>query len=66
LPPNDANPDVSCGGAGGVSSLRSEQPFVQIALCDGSVRTVNNKVKPDVWKALATCAGGEVVNLDDL
>jgi type II secretory pathway pseudopilin PulG len=66
LTPNDERPDVSCGGAGGVSSLRSEVPTVQVGLCDGSVRSVTAKVKPAVWQALATRNGGEVIDINDL
>jgi prepilin-type N-terminal cleavage/methylation domain-containing protein len=64
LPPNDERPDVSCAGAGGVSSLRSELGVVLTALCDGSVRSVANAVKPETWKALATRNGGETFDND--
>jgi len=50
---NDARPDVSCGGAGGLSGLRSLDDAVPAALCDGSVRMVNQKVALEVWKALS-------------
>jgi type II secretory pathway pseudopilin PulG len=65
LPPNDERPDVSCAGTGGVSSLRSEKSFVQVGICDGSVRSVSTKVKPAVWQALATRNGGEVIDVND-
>ncbi len=35
---------------------------VNVLLCDGSVRFVSNGVALDVWRALATRAGGEVVS----
>jgi type II secretory pathway pseudopilin PulG len=50
---NDPRPDVSCGGAGGLSGLRSLEDTVPAAICDGSVRMVNQKVALDVWKALS-------------
>jgi type II secretory pathway pseudopilin PulG len=50
---NDDRPDVSCGGAGGLSGLRSTGDRVNFALCDGSVHSVKTTIAPDVWKALA-------------
>jgi type II secretory pathway pseudopilin PulG len=35
------NPDVSCAGAGGVSTLRTDARLVQVALGDGSVRSLD-------------------------
>ena len=32
---------MNCGGAGGVSTLRSFDDLILVALADGSVRTVN-------------------------
>ena len=40
LRPNDERPDVSCGGVSGVSALRSFENYVQVGMCDGSVRSV--------------------------
>jgi prepilin-type processing-associated H-X9-DG protein len=62
---NDPRPDVSCGGAGGLSGLRTLIGGSNVALCDGSVRFVSVNVKLDVIKALSTRAGGEVINADD-
>jgi len=62
---NEAKPDVSCGGAGGLSGLRSATSTTNISICDGSVRAVNTTVKLSVWKALATRNGGEVIGPDD-
>jgi type II secretory pathway pseudopilin PulG len=60
--PNDARPDVDCGGAGGLSALRSLDDQVAIALCDGSVRLIQaRKMKAETWKALTTRNGGEVI-----
>ncbi|HVS37040.1 MAG TPA: DUF1559 domain-containing protein [Gemmataceae bacterium] len=38
---NDGRPDVSCGGEGGVSTLRTYTDFVLVGLGDGSVRSLN-------------------------
>jgi type II secretory pathway pseudopilin PulG len=40
---NDERPDVSCGGEGGVSTLRSLMDDIPVGMADGSVRTVNAK-----------------------
>jgi hypothetical protein len=63
---NDERPDVSCAGQGGLSGLRSLKNTTNIGMCDGSVRSINAAVKLSVWKALATRAGGEVVNFNEL
>ncbi len=49
---NDAKPDVSCGGAGGLSGLRGFGDGVSVGFADGSVRFVSQSVKPAVWKLL--------------
>jgi type II secretory pathway pseudopilin PulG len=57
---NDARPDVDCGGAGGLSGLRSVGLHaVHIGMCDGSVNLLNENMAPELLKALATRAGGE-------
>jgi type II secretory pathway pseudopilin PulG len=61
---NDKRPDVSCGGVGGVSALRSFEDYVQVAICDGSVRPVASGVSHKTWKAVLTPADGEVVGPD--
>jgi prepilin-type processing-associated H-X9-DG protein len=61
---NDAKPDVSCDGDGGLSALRSVNPGVNVGFADGSVRYITEKangVEPNVWKALTSRNGGEVV-----
>jgi prepilin-type processing-associated H-X9-DG protein len=60
---NDEKPDVDCGGAGGLSGLRSLNNAVNVGFCDGSVRVITDAVKADVLKAIATRAGGENVEL---
>jgi hypothetical protein len=61
---NDASPDVDCEGAGGLSGLRGLQGGVSIALCDGSVRFLSEKVSLATLRAAATRAGGEVLGAD--
>lgn len=56
---NDARPDVNCGGAGGLSGLRSLGNGTNIALGDGSVRYVQMNLKPEVWKLLAQRDDGQ-------
>jgi prepilin-type processing-associated H-X9-DG protein len=56
---NDAKPDVSCGGIGGLSGLRSDEDKVNVLLADGSVRVISAKVKQEVWKMLADRADGQ-------
>jgi prepilin-type processing-associated H-X9-DG protein len=58
---NDARPDVSCGGAGGLSGLRAMGSQVNVGMCDGSVRVVSQAVKPDVWKLLASRNDGMAI-----
>jgi type II secretory pathway pseudopilin PulG len=58
---NDEKPDVNCAGFGGLSGLRCNEDTVFIAFADGSVRPISSKVKLDIWKALATRNGGEVI-----
>jgi type II secretory pathway pseudopilin PulG len=40
---NDERPDVSCGGEGGVSTLRSLTDDILVGVADGSVRVLNAK-----------------------
>ena len=61
---NDKKPDVDCGGAGGHAGVRSVARGANVLMGDGSVRFVSSSLELSVWKAIATRAGGEVVNLD--
>jgi type II secretory pathway pseudopilin PulG len=40
---NDERPDVSCGGEGGVSTLRSLSDEILVGMGDGSVKSINAK-----------------------
>jgi prepilin-type N-terminal cleavage/methylation domain-containing protein/prepilin-type processing-associated H-X9-DG protein len=62
---NDARPDVSCGGAGGLSGLRTLHNTANVAFGDGSVRSLSARINLDVWGALAGRNDGQVIpNLD--
>jgi prepilin-type processing-associated H-X9-DG protein len=62
---NDSRPDVNCAGQGGLSGLRGLGRTVNVAMGDGSVRAISNTIKIEVWKALATRNGGEVIEDKD-
>lgn len=50
----------------GIASARSQHPGgVNVGLADGSVRFVRNGVDLNVWRAIGTKAGGEVLNTTD-
>lgn len=49
----------------GIPSRSMHPNLVQIALVDGSVRSVDEQVDLSVWQALGTREGGETVRLDD-
>jgi Tfp pilus assembly protein PilE len=61
---NDEKPDVDCGGAGGLSALRTRIPVVQVGMADGSVRAVKVGIDLKTWQAACTRGGGEVIQLD--
>jgi len=64
LRPNDKRPDVSCGGVGGVSALRSYERYVLVSICDGAARTVMTDISHKTWKAAMTPKGGEILGND--
>ncbi len=43
LKPNDERPDVTCGGEGGVSTLRSLDDNIAVGLGDGSAAFISAK-----------------------
>jgi type II secretory pathway pseudopilin PulG len=61
---NDRRPDVTCGGAGGLSGLRSFLPGACVAMCDGSVRFVRDTVKADVWQKAGNYKNNVPFNFD--
>jgi prepilin-type processing-associated H-X9-DG protein len=64
LRPDDARPDVSCAGLGGLSGPRTLTNGFNVGFADGSVRFIVNTVSHETWKALTTRGGGEVVGND--
>jgi Tfp pilus assembly protein PilE len=64
LPIGSSKPDVDCGGEGGLFAARAVTNMVQVALCDGSVRSVSPGVKFATWQAAFTRDGGEVLGDD--
>ncbi len=56
---NDARPDVSCGGAGGLSGLRGPTNGVNVGFADGSVRFISQSAKPGIWKLLTSRNDGQ-------
>jgi prepilin-type N-terminal cleavage/methylation domain-containing protein len=65
LTPNSSTPDVAGHGQGGVSSRSPFAGGVNASLADGSVRFCRDSIPTGTWRALATRAGGEVVNSTD-
>jgi hypothetical protein len=58
LQPNDERPDVSCGGVSGVSTLRSFEKYVLVAVLDGSARAVQNTISKETWQHAMDPADG--------
>ena len=62
---NDERPDVSCGGEGGVSTLRSLNDEIVVGLGDGSSRFVNaKKLSFKTWTYALDPADGMVLGSD--
>ena len=73
-PPNDrTHPDCVANFTGndpnllytghGLSTARSQHPGgVNVGLCDGSGRFVQDTIDMQVWRALATRSGGDIIN----
>ena len=65
LKPNDERPDVSCGGEGGVSTLRSLDDSVAVGLADGSARFINaRKISFTTWSNALDPADGNPLGSD--
>jgi len=69
LEPNALMPDCAIFGTyppAGIFGLRSNHPGgVTVGMADGSVRFVKNEINFEVWRALGTRAGGEVIDQGD-
>ena len=56
-------PCVDNGGAWNIIGARSRHAGgVNAAMCDGSVRFVPNAIDINIWRALSTTRGGEVIS----
>jgi hypothetical protein len=65
LKPNDEYPDVSCGGAGGLSAARSLTDRIRVAVGDGSARELNaKKLSFETWKNAMDPADGNPLGND--
>jgi prepilin-type N-terminal cleavage/methylation domain-containing protein/prepilin-type processing-associated H-X9-DG protein len=65
LTPNSRRPDCIVYHNPGWKAARSAHPGgVNLLYCDGHVAFVKDSVAPDVWRALSTRAGGEVIASD--
>jgi hypothetical protein len=64
LQPNDEKPDVSCGGAGGVSTLRSLEKYVLVGMADGSTHVVKVTISKDTWHYALDPADGNPLGAD--
>jgi type II secretory pathway pseudopilin PulG len=60
-PPNDPKPDVSCDGLGGLSGLRSLEGTVNVMMGDGSVRSVRQTIKLEIWQLLTSRNDGQPI-----
>jgi type II secretory pathway pseudopilin PulG len=63
-PINSDKPDVDCGGAGGMSGLRTLVRMVPTALCDGSVHYVSLECSLETLKNAASAADGIPLGAD--
>lgn len=62
--PNDPRPDVDCGGEGGWGGPRTLYSMANVALCDGSVRSVSLKISERTWKAAMSYKDGLPLGAD--
>ncbi len=60
---NDSKPDVSCDGLGGLSGLRAFGTVVNVGMSDGSVRALTENLDLNMWKAMSSRNGNEVVQI---
>ncbi len=65
LPPNSSIPDCLAHGSGWYTARSNFAGGVNCCFADGSVRFVRDTIPLPVWRAMATRAGGEVVNATD-
>jgi len=61
LRPNDPVPDMNSMGIGFYAARAFHPGGVNAAMGDGSVRFISDEIHLDTWRALGTCAGGEIL-----
>lgn len=61
LGPNSPTPDC-CGSHQAVTARSHHRGGVNLLLCDGAVRFVNQSIELDVWRGLASIDGGETLS----
>ena len=61
LTPNSSICDCGAHGRGWFAARSNHTGGVNVALCDGSVRFVNNSIDPAAWSSLSTRDKNEVV-----
>jgi type II secretory pathway pseudopilin PulG len=61
---NDENPDVDCGGAGGLSGLRAIGPMVIVGMGDGSVRAIKSTISMQTLRDAASADDGNPLGND--
>lgn len=59
--PNSPIPDVIGHGRGWMTARSWHSVSVNVAMCDGSVRAIGNDIDNQLWRALWSKNGGEVV-----
>ncbi len=64
LPPNSSLPDVNVHGRGWFAPRSNHTGVAQLAMCDGSVRMINNSIDLQTQWALFSRNGGEVISGD--
>ncbi|MEP3479043.1 MAG: DUF1559 domain-containing protein [Fuerstiella sp.] len=61
MAPNSVLPDVHRNGFGWFAARSMHVGIVQVALGDGSVRTVSENVDVGTWRSLGSKSGGEII-----
>ncbi len=60
LPPNSDVPDIASMGIGFYAARSLHPQGANVGLGDGSVRFISDTVDLQTWRALGTCAGGDL------
>lgn len=61
MPPNSPLPDCTAHGLGWYKAASKHAGGVNVVLCDGSVRFVNDRISLNTWRALSTAMGAEII-----